>query len=132
MFGRVFNTPLEFVSPKWFIPGKKQKSLIHIKQLCCVVSKICSVLNLKFLPNRNSRLQMFFKIVVFRNSANFTGKQQRWSLFLIKLQASATFLQNTYSGWFCPKYNFEDQERNNFTQMLFNFQWMLLEFQTPY
>ena len=30
---------------------------------------------------------MFFKIVVLKNFANFTGKHLCWSLFLIKLQA---------------------------------------------
>ena len=36
--------------------------------------------------NRNSLLQVFFKINVLKNFANFTGKHQCWSLFLIKLQ----------------------------------------------
>ena len=35
---------------------------------------------------RSSRSQMFFKIDVLRNFAEFTGKHQLWSLFLIKLQ----------------------------------------------
>ena len=33
------------------------------------------------------RSQMFFKIGVLKNSANFTGKHLCWSFFLIKLQA---------------------------------------------
>ena len=36
---------------------------------------------------RSSRSQMFFKIDVLKNFANFTGKHLCWSLFLIKLQA---------------------------------------------
>ena len=35
----------------------------------------------------SSRPQMFFKIEVLKNFANFTGKHLCWSLFLIKLQA---------------------------------------------
>ena len=31
---------------------------------------------------------MFFKIRVFKNFVNFTGKDLRWSLFLMKLQAA--------------------------------------------
>ena len=38
--------------------------------------------------NLHSRLQMFFKMGVFKNFANLTGKDLCWSLFLIKLQAS--------------------------------------------
>ena len=38
------------------------------------------------LSIRSSRLQMFFKIGVLKNFANFTGKHLCWSLFLIKLQ----------------------------------------------
>ena len=37
--------------------------------------------------NRSSLSQMFFKIGVLKNFANFIGKHQCWSLFLIKLQA---------------------------------------------
>ena len=36
---------------------------------------------------RNSRSQMFFKIGVLKNFANFTRKQLRWNLFLVKLKA---------------------------------------------
>ena len=44
---------------------------------------------------RSSRLQMFVKIGVLKNLANFTGKHLCWSLFLIKLQLfkSATLLK---------------------------------------
>ena len=37
--------------------------------------------------HRSSRSQMFFKIDVSKNFANFKGKHLRRSLFLIKLQA---------------------------------------------
>ena len=36
---------------------------------------------------RNSRSQMFFKIGILKNFANFTAKHLCWSLFLIKLLA---------------------------------------------
>ena len=35
---------------------------------------------------RNSHSQMFFKVGVLKNFANFTGKHLCWSLFLISLQ----------------------------------------------
>ena len=54
---------------------------------------------------RSSHSQMFFKIGVLKNVANFTGKHQCWSFFLIKLFQRlqhrcfpvkfATFLKNT-------------------------------------
>ena len=68
---------------------------------------------------RGSSSQMFFKIGVFKNFANFTGKHLCWSLFLIKLESPRpakwmgswrfeireifknTFLQNTSGGCFC-------------------------------
>ena len=37
---------------------------------------------------RSSRSQMLFKIGVFKNFANFTGKHLCWSLFLKKLHSS--------------------------------------------
>ena len=36
---------------------------------------------------RSSRLQMFFRICVLQDFAIFTGKNLRWSLFLITLDA---------------------------------------------
>ena len=41
---------------------------------------------------RSSRSQMFLRIGVLKNFANFTGKHLRWSLFLIKLQ-SCSFIK---------------------------------------
>ena len=70
--------------------------------------------------NRSDLSQLFLKIDVLKNIANFTGKHQCWSLFLIELQAwtglqhrcfpvkFATFwipfLQNTSGGclWTVP------------------------------
>ena len=40
---------------------------------------------------RSSRLEMFFKIDVLKNFGILIGKQQRWSLFLLKLQALTLF-----------------------------------------
>ena len=37
--------------------------------------------------NRSDLSQLFLKIDVLKNFANFIGKHQRWSVFLIKLQA---------------------------------------------
>ena len=71
--------------------------------------------------------QMFFKIGVLKNFANFTGKHLCWSLFLIKFQTlrpatllkrdsrqvfsctiskflRALFLKNTSGGCFCTYY----------------------------
>ena len=44
---------------------------------------IAKFLRTAFLQNtsRSSRLQMFFKIGVFRSFANFTGKHLCWSIF---------------------------------------------------
>ena len=51
---------------------------------------ICISVPLSFVNSRmdrSSRSQMFLKIDVLKNFANFTGKHPCWSLFLIKLQA---------------------------------------------
>ena len=65
--------------------------------------------NLLPITPRGSRSQMFFKIGVLKNFANFTGKNLCWSLFLIKGHLHrcfsvkflkflrTTFLQNTAS-----------------------------------
>ena len=39
------------------------------------------------LTYRSSRLEIFYKIGVFRSFVNFTGKNLCWTLFLITLQA---------------------------------------------
>ena len=44
---------------------------------------------------RSSHSQLLFKLGVLKNFANFEGKPLCRSLFLIKLQASGLFLQNT-------------------------------------
>ena len=67
--------------------------------------------------NRSGLSQLFLKIDVLKNFEIFTGKNQCWSLFLIKLQAWMRlqhrcfpvkfvkfwipFLQNTSGGCFC-------------------------------
>ena len=53
----------------------------------------CDVMCLQDLQKQPP--EVFFKKVVLKNFANFTGKRLRWSLFLIKLQAprSATLLK---------------------------------------
>ena len=48
---------------------------------------------------RSSHSQMFFKIDVLKNFANFTGKHLCWSLFSIQLQAlrSAPLLKRDFN-----------------------------------
>ena len=53
--------------------------------------------------SRISRSQMFLKIGVLKNVANFTGKDLRWSLFLIKLQAY-NFIKETPTQMFFVKF----------------------------
>ena len=59
-----------------------------------------------FLRNRSSLLQMFFKISVLIDFANFTGKHLCWSLFLIKLQSLkvCNFIKNTPTRCFPVKF----------------------------
>ena len=42
---------------------------------------------------------MFFKIDIFKNFSNFTGKHLCLSLFLIKLQALKSLFNNTCKAW---------------------------------
>ena len=65
-----------------------KSSIIYV--FSCIVSKIT-------WRYSSSCLQMFFKIGVLKNFANFTGKHQRWNLFLIKLKVlnPATLLKKT-------------------------------------
>ena len=60
-----------------------------------VFSAIQARINTGWAHDKISCSQMFFKLVVFKNFANFTGKHLCWSLFLIKLQAfrPAAFLK---------------------------------------
>ena len=57
------------------------------------------------IHNKNSRLQMFFKIGVLQDLARFTGKHLCWSLFLRKFQARrpATLLKETRTQVFSGK-----------------------------
>ena len=59
-----------------------------IKWFCILLPKVCRKYSEKFLYQslyRSSRLQMFFKIGVLENFANFIGKHLCWSLFLIQV-----------------------------------------------
>ena len=78
-----------------------QEYLFHrrlITSYFCPVN-IAKFLRTGFLQNtsRNSRLQMFFKIVVLKSFANFTGKHLCWSLFLKNLQAEGLQLHKEKS-----------------------------------
>ena len=58
---------------------------------------------LYFEMYRSIRSQMFFKKGVLKNFTIFTGKNQFWSLFLVKLQAFRTatlFKRNSNTGVF--------------------------------
>ena len=75
---------------------------LHLIEQNCYIEKIFTlhsveVLSTPNLPplfvivfwgktNRSSLSQMFFKIDVLKNFANFVGKHHCWSIFLIKLQ----------------------------------------------
>ena len=84
------------------------KKTTYRKQFQCINYQCVSVYQCKkttyrkqfiivFLKrDRNSRSQMYFKIGVFKNFANFTGKHLCWSLFLIKLQARDYFYRKTF------------------------------------
>ena len=103
----------KFSKNKHFLPpdrGKKCLSFRNFSVLCFLETPVLRFALLpysrrnqvvrtllvtnKLIPSppgraRSSRLQMFFKISVLKNFANFTGKHLRWSIFLIKLQALA-------------------------------------------
>ena len=53
---------------------------------------------------RRSRSQMFFKIGGLKNFTTSTGKYLCWSLFLIKLEASAPLLKRTPTQVFSCEY----------------------------
>ena len=73
----------------------KRHYLIHLFTVFKIVESLQCILKTRYLRiyldklnlNRSRRSQMFFKIGVLKNIANFTGKHLCWSLFLIKLQA---------------------------------------------
>ena len=52
-----------------------------------VIFKISFIYFFSISTFRSSRSQMFFKVGVHKNVANFTEKHLCWSLFVIKLQA---------------------------------------------
>ena len=65
----------------WVIPHIAQ--YLRRKELLFLIKKR----HLQYLIFRSSRSQMFFKIGVLKNFANFTAKHLCWSTFFIKLQA---------------------------------------------
>ena len=73
----------------WVIPHIAQ--YLRRKELLFLIKKR----HLQYLIFRSSRSQMFFKIGVLKNFANFTAKHLCWSIFFIKLQAwrAATLLK---------------------------------------
>ena len=88
-------------------------------------NKVAGLRACSFIQNRCSRLQMFFKIGVLKNFANFTGNYLCWSLFLIKFLTN--FIKDTATQVFsCEIWkNF----KNAFsTERL---QWLLLSKETP-
>ena len=88
-----------------------------------VYSAIQARINTGWAHDKISCSQMFFKIVVFKNFANFTGKHLCWSLFSIKLQAfrPAAFLKRDSNRCFPMK--FEKFLRHFFTE---HFRWLPL------
>ena len=69
-------------------------------------------------------MQMFFKIMILKNFANFTGKHECWSFFITKLQAlkPATLLK-TESRYFSMIFA-TSKEHLSFTEHL---RWVLLK-----
>ena len=76
-----------------------------------------------FIQNRS--LQMYFKIGVLKDFANFTGKHLCWSLFLIKVLTN--FIKNS------PIQVFSCEMWKNFknTFSTEHLQWLLLSKETP-
>ena len=66
---------------KHFLNFDRIKLLCFKKILLCTLSRSRVVQTRHY---RSSLLQMFFKIDVLKNFANFTGKHQCWNLLLIK------------------------------------------------
>ena len=57
--------------------------------LTCLSCKYSKVFKNSFFIEHLQRLQIFFKTVFLKSSANFSGKQLCWSLFLKNLQAES-------------------------------------------
>ena len=101
---------------------KKILALHFVKVMSCPNLPLLFVIVFWGETNRNILLQMFFKICLHNNFANFIGKHHCWSAFLMKLQmwrsamllkrdsitgvflwiyfSKTPFLQNTSSGCF--------------------------------
>ena len=135
-----------FPHDKYQVCFAEKKFACKLKLYCPLIF-ICIILFRLLQPRhglnkaRSSHLQMFFKIVVLKNLAIFTGKNLCWSLFLIKLQAQAcsfikkrlqhrcspvniakilrTTLQNTSGGCICkPQQNHNLAIMNNLRGIL--------------
>ena len=83
---------------KLFCSGSNLEKYSFYSQLCGL--NMCKLNIFRFSQSRNSRLQMFFKIGVFKNFANFTGKQLCWDLFLIKLQVFSCEIFENFKNTF--------------------------------
>ena len=84
------------------------RKITHYVCLRGFQSRIVLAVSFSCIVNRitwrysSSRSQMFLKVGVLKNFANFTGKQLRWYFFLIKLKAlsPATLLKDCDTGVF--------------------------------
>ena len=65
---------------------KKILALHFVKVMSCPNLPLLFVIVFWGETNKSILLQMFFKICLHKNFANFTGKHQCWSAFLMKLQ----------------------------------------------
>ena len=88
-------------------------------------NKVAGLWTCNFIQNKSSRLNMFFKIGVLKNFANFAGKHLCWSLFLVK------FLNNFIKGsptqvFFCEIWK---KFKNTFSTE--HLKWLLLSKETP-
>ena len=63
-----------------YIKKCKRRNLLFYNKTRCGISG-----GIIIFTYRNSRLQIFFKIVVLKNFTNFTEKHLCWSLFIVKL-----------------------------------------------
>ena len=117
-FFKLYINMAAFDRIKWF---SLKKLILHsVKVSSSPSSPLLFAIVFRGETSRSNLWQVFFKIDVLKNFANFTGKHQCWSLFLIKLQAwgrlqhrcfpvkftrfsRTSFLQNTSGGCFWIK-----------------------------
>ena len=96
---------------------------------------VAKFLRTAFLQNtsRSSRLQIFLKIGILKNFANVTGKELRWSLFSINLQAEGLQLHKKRLQHRCFPVKFAKFLRATFhiehlQWLLLHLRWLLLYF----